>query len=40
MHQSYMILNQTVIELFDIRHAQNYILDEDEMGKIQGQGLS
>ena len=27
--QSSMIINQTMIELFDIRYAQNYILDED-----------
>ena len=27
--QSSMIINQTMIELFDIRYAQNYILNED-----------
>ena len=31
IHQSSMIINQTMIELFDIRYAQNYILDEDVM---------
>ena len=31
-----MILNQTMIELFDIRYDQNYILDEDVMQKLQG----
>ena len=31
-----MIINQTMIELFDIRYAQNYILDEDVMKKLQG----
>ena len=25
-----------MIELFDIRYAQNYILDEDVMSKLQG----
>ena len=29
IHQSSMIINQTMIELVDIRYAQNYILDED-----------
>ena len=29
IHESAMIINQTMIELFDIRYAQNYILDED-----------
>ena len=28
IHQSSMIINQTMIELFDIRYAQNHILDE------------
>ena len=31
IHKSSMIINQTVIELFDIRYSQNYILDEDVM---------
>ena len=31
IHQSSMIINQTMIELFDIRYAQNYTLDEDVM---------
>ena len=31
IHQCSMIINQTMIELFDIRYAQNYILDEDVM---------
>ena len=29
--QSSVIINQTLVELFDIRYAQNYILDEDAM---------
>ena len=29
IHKSSMIINQTIIELLDIRYAQNYILDED-----------
>ena len=29
IHQSSMIINQIMIELFYIRYAQNYILDED-----------
>ena len=31
IHQSSMIINKTMIELFDIRYAQNYISDEDVM---------
>ena len=31
IHKSSKIINQTMIELFDIRYAQNYILDEDVM---------
>ena len=31
IHQSSLIFNQTMIKLFDIRYAQNYILDEDVM---------
>ena len=31
IHQPSMIINQTMIELFDIRYAQYYILDEDVM---------
>ena len=27
IHKSTMIINQTIIKLFDIRYAQNYILD-------------
>ena len=34
IHKSSMIINQTMIELFDIRYAQNYILDEDVMSKL------
>ena len=30
-HKSSMIINQTMVELYDIRYAQNYILDEDVM---------
>ena len=30
-----MIINQTLIELFDIRYAQNYILDEDVTCNLQ-----
>ena len=29
IRQSSMIISQTMIELLDIRYAQNYILDED-----------
>ena len=31
IHKSSMIINQTLIELYDIRYAQNSILDEDVM---------
>ena len=31
IHQTSMIINQTMNELFDIRSAQNHILDEDVM---------
>ena len=31
IHKSSMLINQTMIELFDIIYAQNYILDEDVM---------
>ena len=31
IHKSSMIINQTMVELFDIRYAQNYILDENVM---------
>ena len=31
IHQASMIINKTMIEYFDIRYAQNYILDEDVM---------
>ena len=31
IHLSSMIINQTMVELFDIRFAQNHILDEDVM---------
>ena len=31
IHKFSMIINQTMIELFDIRYAKNYILDEDVM---------
>ena len=34
IHKSSMIINQTMIELLDVRYAQNYILDEDVMYKI------
>ena len=31
LHKSSMIINQPIIELFDIGYTQNYILDEDVM---------
>ena len=31
IHKSSMIINQAIIELFDIRYAQKDILDEDVM---------
>ena len=34
VHKPSMIITQTMIELFDIRYAQNYILDEDVMSRL------